>query len=127
MADMLNEPECHEAVGEQAQGPALPPLWRGATREGNQMGFDLARELLGRAWRQRLMVERRLQARGHKAAAHIADGIAMAAQGLGDGFVREGFRLVMIQQQQNPSPCVCPGWSTARSDQGVECRTLIVG
>jgi hypothetical protein len=57
MADMLNEPECHEAVGEQAQGPALPPLWRGATREGNQMGLDLARELLGRAWRQRLMVE----------------------------------------------------------------------
>jgi hypothetical protein len=82
MADMLNEPECHEAVGEQAQGPALPPLWRGATREGNQMGLDLARELLGRAWRQRLMVERRLQARGHKAAAHIADGVGMAAQAL---------------------------------------------
>jgi hypothetical protein len=112
---MLNKPECHEAVGEQAHGLA-PPRWRGATREGTQMGFDFAREFLGRAWRQRRMGERRLQACGHKAAAHIADSIAMAAQGLGDGFVREGFRLVMIQQQQNPSPRVCPGWSTARPD-----------
>ena len=79
MADMLDEPEFHEAVGEQAQGPALLPLWWGATREGNQVGFDLARQLLGSTERQRLMIERRLQARGHEAATHIADGIPMAA------------------------------------------------
>lgn len=97
MADMLDEPAFHETAGEQAPGPALLSLWRGATRQGNQVGFDLARQLLGSTGRQRLMVERRRQARGHEAATHITDGIPMAAQGLGDGFVRPRFRLMTLE------------------------------
>ena len=127
MTETLDEPEFHETAGEHAQGPALLPLWRGATRQGNQVGFDLARQLLGSTGRQRLMVERRLQARGHEAATHIADGIAMAAQGLGDGFVRPRFRLVTIEQQQNPRPRVRPGRRAARPDQGVQGCTWVIG
>ena len=72
------------------------------------------------------MIERGRQARSHQAAADIADGIAMAAQRHGNGLVRKGFRLVAIEQQQNPGPRVRPGWSATRPDQGVESRTLVV-
>ena len=72
------------------------------------------------------MVERRGQARRPKAAADIAHGVAMAVQGLGNGLIRKRFSLVAIQQQQNPSPRVCPGRRAARPDQGIEYRTLVV-
>ena len=126
MADTLHQPEFHQAVSQQAQGPALLPLWRCTTGQCNQVRFHFARDLFGGAWRQRLMVERRRQARGHKAAADIADSIPMAVQRLRDGLIRRGFCLIAIQQQQNLGARVRPGRSAARADQGAQGRMLIV-
>lgn len=98
MTDTVDQAEFDQATRQQPQGPALLALRRRATRQGNQVGLDLARELCGRPWRQRLMIERRLQARSREAAADIANGIPMAAQRLGDGLIRKGFCLVTIEQ-----------------------------
>ena len=51
MADPLHQPELDEAVRQQPQRPALLPFGRGATGQRKQVGFDLARQLLGRTWR----------------------------------------------------------------------------
>ena len=72
------------------------------------------------------MVERRLEAARDKAAAHIADSVAMTAEGLGHRVIGVRVSLVAIQQQQDPSPRVCPGGSTARADQRVQGCTLVV-
>ena len=45
MANMLYQPECHEAVRQQTQGPARLPLRRRTTRKGYQVGCHLARDL----------------------------------------------------------------------------------
>ena len=79
MTDAVDEPEFNQAIGEEPEGPALLPFGRRATRQGNQVGCHLARELLGGAWWQRFIVECCRQARSYKAAADIADRIAMAA------------------------------------------------
>jgi len=113
MTDAVNEPECDEAVSQQAQGPALPAFRRRATGERNQVGFHLARHLLGRARRQRFIVERRGQARGQETAAHIADGVPMTLQGLSDGLILERLSVVAIQEQEDPGSCLGPSRSAA--------------
>jgi hypothetical protein len=39
MTDTVNEPECDEAVSQQAQGPALSAFRRRATGKRNKVGF----------------------------------------------------------------------------------------
>ena len=120
MTDAVDEPEFHQALGEEPEGPALLPFGRRATRQGHQVGCHLARELCGGAWWQRFSVEGCRQAHSDKAAAASADRSAMAAQGLSDGFVLQGGRLVAIQEQEDTGAGVRPGRGTARADQGVE-------
>jgi hypothetical protein len=127
MADLLNQPEFHEAVSQQAEGPALPPLGGRATCQRTQVGFHLAGDFPGRTRREGRMVERRGQARCHEAAADMAARVPMAAQRLGASLVCEGGCLIAIQPQQNPGPRVRLGRSAARPEQGIQGRTLVVG
>jgi hypothetical protein len=48
MTDVVDEPECDEALRQQPERPALLALWWRATGERNQVGFHCARQLLGR-------------------------------------------------------------------------------
>jgi hypothetical protein len=56
----------------------------------------------------------------------IADRIVMAAQGLRYSLIGEGVSLVTIQEQQDTGSGLRPGGCLARSNQGVECRPLVV-
>jgi hypothetical protein len=126
MPDVVDQPEFDYTIGQQPKGPAPLALRWCTTGQGNPVSFHLTGDFLGCPWWQRLLVECRRQARGHKATADIPDRIAMAAQGLGNGLVLPRGRLGTIQEQQNPGSGVRPGPSAARADQSVECGTLVV-
>jgi hypothetical protein len=126
MAAPLDQPQFDQAIGQQAQRPALRPLGRCTTRQGHQVGFHLPGKLLGGTRCHRLLVERRLEAPRDKAAPHIADRVPMTAQGLGNGLIVEGVSVVTSQAQQNSGPRLCAGRGAARPDQGVQGHPLIV-
>lgn len=126
MADPLDQAEFNQAIREEPEGPALPTFRRRATGQGNQVGFHLARDLLGHTRWEGLIIKRRRQASSEKAAADISDSVAMTPQGLRHGLIGKGVCLGMIQEQQDTGAGVRPGWRPTSPAQGIECRPVVI-
>lgn len=92
--------QLNHLVSQQTHRPARRPLWRIATRQHGQPGFDFAGEL---GWRSRppLVIQSGPQPTLQEALAYIAHRALTAQDRIGNFLVRVLLGLATVAQQQD--------------------------